>query len=103
MTKVTLIIETDDDEDPRQAAARFLGIAEKPKAAATNGSETVEWTPEDFTGFWKGLTDDAQALLNEIAKRPDGSPRSEQEKALNRTAFQLAGTMSSVGFQIKRY
>jgi len=30
----------------------------------------VDWTPEDFTGFWKGLTRDAEKILSEIAEKP---------------------------------
>jgi len=104
MTKVTLTIETERDEDPRQALARFLGIdPDKVGPAAANGSPVVDWTPDDFTGLWNGLTADAKALLGEYAKKPEGCSAADIEKALGWTGLQIAGRMSSIGHQMRRY
>jgi hypothetical protein len=103
VTKVTLTIETDKDEDPRQALARFLGIDPDKVGPAGNGSGEVDWTPDDFTGFWNGLTTDAKALLGEIAKKPEGCTAADIQRALGWTGLQIAGRMSSLGHQIRRY
>jgi hypothetical protein len=102
VTKVTLTIETDKDEDPRQALARFLGIDPDKVVPGPNGGGT-EWTPEDFTGFWNGLTADAKTLLGEIAKKPDSCSAGDIEKALGWSGLHLGGRLSSVGHQMRRF
>jgi hypothetical protein len=67
-----------------------------------NGAR-LDWTPEDFTGFWNGLTADAKKILAEIAKTPTGCLPGEIEKALGWSGLHLAGRLSSVGHQWNRY
>src|SRR5436305_1270049 len=99
MTKVTLTIETEVGEDPRQALARFLALPAdgKSTAATSAGGATGEWTAAEFTGLWRDLAPDAQRILAEIAKRPDGYPMADIQRTLGWTGLQLAGRLSSVG------
>lgn len=99
MTKITITIETDADEDPRKKLMEFLA-----GGSLTNGKAPgVDWTQDDFASFWSKLRPDAQKILAIIAKQPDACPMTAIEKALGWTGLQIAGRMSSVGHAMRRF
>jgi hypothetical protein len=99
MTKITVTIETEAGEDPRQKLMEFLA-----GGTLTNGAAAgVEWTQEDFAAFWAKVRPDAQKVLAIVAKQPDGCPMTTVEKALGWKGLQIAGRMSSVGHVMRKF
>lgn len=96
--RITLTIETEEDEDPRQKLLEFLEVG-KP----VQGKGVVEWTPEDFTSFWGKLQPDARQILGVVAKQPDGCPMDAIQKALSWSGLQVAGRLSSVGHAMRQF
>jgi len=97
--KITVTIETEAGEDPRQKLMEFLAGGN-----LTNGkAQGMEWTADDFASFWAKLRPDAQKILAVVAKQPDGCPMTAVEKALGWTGLQIAGRMSSVGHAMRKF
>src|SRR5216683_1358574 len=101
MAKITVTIETSDNEDPREALGRFLGITGQPMPP-DKASGKGEWTLEDFSSFWSDLSTDARKILVVIAKHPDGCSAQQIEKDLGWSGLQIAGRLSSLGHQLRK-
>lgn len=112
MAKVVVVVEG-SQEEVRPLLA-FLSQWETPFSMpiAKHAHEEVErkeeettapqWTEERVLLVWNGMSDGAQRVLREIAKRPDGYVWKELAKALGRDARSLGGSLSSVGHQLRR-
>ncbi len=96
--KITLTIETEGGEDPRQKLLEFLQVG-----TSARDKTAIEWTSEDFTSFWGRLQPDARQILGEVAKQPGGCSMDAINKALGWTGLQVAGRLSSVGHVMRQF
>ena len=94
MAKVTISIEGTPDE--------VTEYIQKLTGAKVQQSLGVSWLPEEIENLFTNLQPDAQRILSEVAKRPEGYDRDELVKQLGITGRGLAGRLSSVEFNRKR-
>ncbi len=108
MARIVITIEGDSQEIGaiQEVLQRLAGLAagefevsELPRAAG----EREAWTFEEFRQFWSRLQDGARQILAEIAKRPEGYPMVELERALGVPARVIGGRLSSVGHAMRRF
>lgn len=109
MATFTLTIQGDPAEF-REALQLILAAG----GAVTLGQEATSqsddptsgpssWTPEEFAHFWKTITSDARAILQELAKRPDGYTFHELQEAVGLDGLKVAGRLSSVGHAMNQF
>ena len=68
----------------------------------TQGPEEAPWTEAEITQLWGGFTPNAQRIVAEIARRPDGYPTAALEEAVGLDMARIGGSLSSVGHNMKR-
>ncbi len=112
MARITITIEGESQEiEAIQAVLqRLAGVAmavgaEEAAAAEAGwpGGERQSWTFEEFQQFWSRLKEGARQILAEIAKRPEGYPMADLERALGLPARVIGGRLSSVGHAMRRF
>ncbi|MCM8745214.1 hypothetical protein NET03_01575 [Thermomicrobium sp. CFH 73360] len=108
MARIVITIEGDSQEIGaiQEVLQRLAGLAagefevsELPRVPG----EREAWTFEEFRQFWSRLQDGARQILAEIAKRPEGYPMVELERALGVPARVIGGRLSSVGHAMRRF
>jgi hypothetical protein len=99
--KISLTIEGTAEE----VARACLIIARGTETATQEVPPVTQdpWTPDEVRQLWVSITGDARRVLKEIANKPDGYNRDDLLKALSLQGSQLAGILSSVGHQMKRF
>jgi len=95
MAKVTISIEGTPDE-VTEYIQRLTGAKVLQQALG------VSWLPEEIENLFTNLKSEAQRILHEVAKRPEGYDRDELIAQLGITGRGLAGRLSSVEFTRKR-
>jgi len=95
MAKVTISIEGTPDE-VTEYIQRLID-ARVPQQALG-----VSWLPEEIENLFTNLQPEAQRILHEVAKKPEGYDRDELITQLGITGRGLAGRLSSVEFTRKR-
>jgi len=112
VARITITIEGESQEIEaiqsvlqRLAGATMVAGAEEAVAgeAGWPGGERQSWTFEEFQQFWSRLKEGARQILAEIAKRPEGYPMAELERALGLPARVIGGRLSSVGHAMRRF
>lgn len=99
--KLTITLEGEPGEDLRAELLKVLQVNGQGKGDSQ--PQVVEWTPDDFGKFWRNLRDDARPLLTEIAKHAPTYPFADLRTAVHMKGLEVAGRMSSVGHQQKRF
>lgn len=79
-----------------QAGSTTLDVEDK------SGSSS-QWSYEEFSRLWRGLTRGARTALREMANRPNGYRTSELEKALGKSIQSIGPELSSVGHQMRSF
>lgn len=108
MARIVITIEGDSQEIGaiQEVLQRLAGLAagefEVSELPRVTG-EREAWTFEEFRQFWSRLQDGARQILAEIAKRPEGYPMVELERALGVPARVIGGRLSSVGHAMRRF
>lgn len=97
--KITISIETEAGENPRQKLMELLagGVGEPGKG------RSLDWTAEDFAAFWSKLQPDAQRILAVVARLPAGCTMEKVTEATGWTGLQVAGRLSSVGHTLHQF
>ena len=72
-------------------------------AAPEEEGEEMDWTVEDARLLLGKVTLWCRQVLEEMAKRPDGYRFTELREALDLTAAEVAGRLSSVGHNLKDF
>lgn len=94
MAKVTISIEGTPDE--------VTEYIQKLTGAKVQQAIGVRWLPEEIENLFTNLASEAQRILHEVAKKPEGYDRDELITNLGISGRGLAGRLSSVEFQRKR-
>jgi hypothetical protein len=110
VTKISVTIEGELEEV--REALRVLSEANSLRPAATASvldqapppapRAQSDWTERELEEFWRWLTADAQEVLAEIAKRPEGHPFQEVGRALSLDMSIIGGRLSSLGHALRR-
>lgn len=108
MARIVITIEGDSQEigaiqEVLQRLAGLTGTELEVGEVPRGGGEREPWTFEEFRQFWSRLQDGARQILAEIAKRPEGYPMVELERALGVPARVIGGRLSSVGHAMRRF
>ncbi|MFN3336065.1 MAG: hypothetical protein ACK42I_01015 [Thermomicrobium sp.] len=108
MARIVITIEGDSQEIGaiQEVLQRLAGLAAgelEVSELSRVPSEREAWTFEEFRQFWSRLQDGARQILAEIAKRPEGYPMVELERALGVPARVIGGRLSSVGHAMRRF
>lgn len=108
MARIVITIEGDSQEIGaiQEVLQRLAGLAAaefEPGETVRGPGEREPWTFEEFRQFWSRLQDGARQILAEIAKRPEGYPMVELERALGVPARVIGGRLSSVGHAMRRF
>ena len=112
MARLTITIEGESEEiEAIQAVLqRLAGVTAVTGSATAEASETLrltaqrkDWTAEEYEHFWGQLKDGARQILAEVAKRPEGYPMSDLERALGLPARVIGGRLSSIGHAMRRF
>jgi len=108
MARIVITIEGDSQEigaiqEVLQRLAGLAGAEYEAGEAVRAAGEREPWTYEEFRQFWSRLQDGARQILAEIAKRPEGYPMVELERALGVPARVIGGRLSSVGHAMRRF
>ena len=108
MARIVITIEGDSQEigaiqEVLQRLAGLTGAEFEAGEAVRGPGEREPWTFEEFRQFWSRLQDGARQILAEIAKRPEGYPMAELERALGVPARVIGGRLSSVGHAMRRF
>jgi len=108
MARIVITIEGDSQEIGaiQEVLQRLAGLTtgefEVSEGVRPLG-EREPWTFEEFRQFWSRLQDGARQILAEIAKRPEGYPMVDLERALRVPARVIGGRLSSVGHAMRRF
>ncbi|MDW7981215.1 MAG: hypothetical protein RMH81_00140 [Thermomicrobium sp.] len=108
MARIVITIEGDSQEIGaiQEVLQRLAGLStgELEVVETTRAiGEREGWTFEEFRQFWSRLQDGARQILAEIAKRPEGYPMVDLERALGVPARVIGGRLSSVGHAMRRF
>lgn len=108
MAKIVITIEGDSQEigSIQEVLQRLAGLAtgeSEGHGVLRAVGERESWTFEEFRQFWSRLQEGARQILAEIAKRPEGYPMVELERALGVPARVIGGRLSSVGHAMRRF
>src|ERR1700694_5406107 len=109
MAEVTFTVTVKgEDAEVRATLLRIFGAEATGDPALAGRSESKKatgtgWTFEEFRFFWQAVASDAQTILAEMAKRPEGYPMAELYKAVGLTGRQAGGRLSSVGHALHNY
>jgi len=110
VARLTITIEGESEEiEAIQAVLqRLAGVTAVTGSATVEASETLQraakdWTAEEYEHFWGQLKDGARQILAEVAKRPEGYPMSDLERALGLPARVIGGRLSSIGHAMRRF
>ena len=95
MERVTITIEGSTEEVIRALQAVATGVRRQ--------GASVAWLPNEIRDFFNHLQPDAQRILREIATRPQGYNRDDLISALGISGRGLAGRLSSVGHNLRRF
>lgn len=95
MEKVTMTIEG-TAKDVMASLQILAGMGQQQR---TN----VSWLPNEIEGFFDCLQPDAQHILREIATSPEAYNRDTLINTLGITARGLAGRLSSIGHNMRRF
>ncbi|GEM_PF-6435445 len=97
--KITIAIETEAGENPRQKLMELLA-----GSSLSNAKDAaVDWTADEFASFWSKLQPDAQRILAVVATQPGGCPMEKVTEATGWTGLQIAGRLSSVGHALHQF
>jgi hypothetical protein len=99
--KLTITLEGEPGEDLRSELLRVLHVNGQARTDAVPA--IVDWTPEDLGKFWRGLKDDVRPLLVEIAKHAPTYSFADLRKDVGLKGLTVAGRMSSVGHQQRKF
>jgi len=95
MERVTITIEGSSEEVIRALQAVTAGVRRQ--------GTSVTWLPNEIRDFFSHLRPEAQRILREIATRPQGYNRDNLMSELGISARGLAGRLSSVGHNLRRF
>ncbi len=95
MERVTITIEGTAEEAIRALQAIVGGV----KRQETG----VNWVPDEIQDFFDYLRPEAQRILREIATKPEDYDRDELLNELGISGRGLAGRLSSIGHNLKRF
>ncbi len=98
MEHVTITVEGTAEEV--QIALRRLASVQ---ARVESEAHSISWLDGEIANFFSELQANAQQILVEIAKKPDGYNRDELLSALGFQSRELAGSLSSVGHTLRRF
>jgi len=100
MEKVTVTIEG-TAEEINSAVKRLAGMVPEAQAVQEKPPSNA-WSDDEIEVFFGGLKSNAQSILREIAKRPDGYPRGSLLTNLEMSGRTVGGSLSSVGHNRRR-
>lgn len=109
---VKIIIEGDPEEVARtvirlgkESLANEVPVVEQEReqAGAIAPDSLASWTPQEVSELLRMVTKDARRILEEIARNPNGYSFHDLQTALNMDGLNIAGRLSSLGHQLRRY
>jgi hypothetical protein len=109
MTTITVTIQGDEQEIRELLPFLFAPAPVSPQVGVTSLAHVIQlenplrWKFAEFARYWERIKPGARRFLQEVAKQPDGYHAEELKQELDWDHNHLAGTLTSLKFQLRLF